>query len=119
MSKRVVTSVSPIHAKNVFGSTSDKVIDVSTSITDVADQSDLDYLENRLKSKIETLQHSFNKLEVYLKKIAAETEKMPEEVKKEVQKLAEQQKIVLDNEYKKIVDDMAKKCADISTILKK
>ena len=113
MSKSVVTSVSAEH--NWRGS----VEDISTSTTYVADSSDLDALEARLNRKIDALQQSFNKLEAYLKKIVAETEKMPEEVKKEVQQLAAQQKMVLDNEYKKIVDDMAKKCADVSAILKK
>lgn len=113
MSKSVVTSVSAQH--NWRGS----VEDITTSTTLVVDQSDLDAIEARLNHKIDLLQQSFNKLEAYLKKIAAETEKMPNEVKSEVQKLAAQQKIVLDNEYKKIVDDMARKCSEISAVLKK
>lgn len=113
MSKNVIYSISTRK-----GGLADNVKEVNTTTTSVADQSDLDALEARINRKIETIQQSFNKLETYLKKIAAETEKMPEEVKKEVQKLATQQKMVLDNEYKKIVDDMAKKCADVSKILK-
>lgn len=113
MSKSVVNSVSVSH--NWRGS----VEDVSTSTTNVIDQSDLDALEAKLNRKINSLQQSFDKLEIYLKKIASITESMPNEVKAEVQKIAERQKVVLNNEYKKIVDDMAKKCADISSILKK
>lgn len=113
MSKNVIYSISTRK-----GDWTDNVKEVNATTTSVADQSDLDALEARINRKIETIQQSFNQLETYLKKIAAETEKMPEEVKKEVQKLAIQQKIVLDNEYKKIVDDMAKKCADVSKILK-
>lgn len=113
MSKKVIYSISTRK-----GDWTDNVKEVNTTTTSVADQSDLDALEARINRKIETIQQSFNQLDTYLKKIAAETEKMPEEVKKEVQKLAAQQKMVLDNEYKKIVDDMAKKCADVSKILK-
>jgi hypothetical protein len=46
-------------------------------------------------------------------------EKMPDDVKNEVLKLSQQQKMVLDNEYRKLIDDIAKKCDDVSAILKK
>ena len=103
MSKNVICSVSTRK-----GGLADNVKDVNTTTA----------LEARINRKIATIQQSFNQLETYLKKIASETEKMPEEVKKEVQKLAAQQKMVLDNEYKKIVDDMAMKCDAISSVLK-
>lgn len=113
MSKRVIDSIST--RKGEF---SGNVKEVKTTTTTVADKSDLDALEARLNQKIATMQQSIDKLEKYLEQLSTETAKLPQEIKNEVLKLASQQKMVLDNEYKKIVDDMAMKCDAISSVLK-
>ena len=114
MSKSVIYSLTPTYA-----TFSGNVESIKTSTTTVADESDLNALEARLSNRINALQQSINRLDSLFKKLTAEIEKMPDDVKNEVLKLSQQQKMVLDNEYRKLIDDIAKKCDDVSAILKK
>lgn len=113
MSKSVLNSLTPTYA-----TFSGNVESIKTTSVTVADKSDLDALETRLNNSILLLQKKVDRLEEYIDALSLVVEDMPETIKKEVAELSQQQKIVLNTEYRKIVDDIAKKCVKVHAALK-